>query len=269
MSGTSTLPSFNETMPAPSGQVATNVYLSSPPNAFDGTSDHWTKDDGYAGVIHGCTGECTAKLIAPAVAVKTCVTRSSPRDYNTPLPAQDEVGVDTSAVPWETNAFIVATMLVVDGPQEQINTLIGYSTTEDCVGNFTYTVCTLESAVGEYEVSVRGDTTYIESAESPKILAIADAPVINETYHDGLHWSTLGGVADQMILSWEAFQTLINVNGTMTAIRNGPADAEAFITPSATGGACPDFLNATNAYMASLNKLMVPVESLLHRIATH
>lgn len=88
-----------------------------------------------------------AKLRAPALAVTSCETHVMDVNYTAP---QDLNGVFLNkAPPLDRVAFLIATTLVIEGGYEKINLITGYSNTRDCLGSFNYTICTLQSAVGE------------------------------------------------------------------------------------------------------------------------
>lgn len=88
-----------------------------------------------------------AKLRAPALAVTSCESHVIDVNY-TVTQDLNEIFLNAGP-PLNTVAFLIATALVVDGENEKINLITGYSTTKDCVGSFNYTICTLQSAVGE------------------------------------------------------------------------------------------------------------------------
>ena len=89
-----------------------------------------------------------AKLRAPALAVTSCDTHVI--DVNFTQPEKLKNVFLNSAPPLDKVAFVIATALDVESGKEKINLFTGYSTTQDCIGSLNYTVCTLESAVGEY-----------------------------------------------------------------------------------------------------------------------
>ncbi len=74
-----------------------------------------------------------------------------------------------TAPPLDQNAFMTSTSLVL-GERESLNVITGYATVDDCVGSFNYTVCELQSAVGQYEVAVSGNDTTLLAAEDPRII---------------------------------------------------------------------------------------------------
>lgn len=269
---------FNNTMPGPDGPVSTAIYPCGPWYGFNELITRWREGNGALPlVIQGCpdAAECMVKLIAPAVVAKKCVTHSSPRNYTVPWPTHDKWSEDPAARPFDTEAFVIANALVVDGPQEQINTVMGYSTTEDCVGTFNYTFCTLESAVGEYDVMVHRDAFYLNTPVNPKILAVAEAPVSHDTFVSSDtfgrrgHQSTLGGVVSVMTVSWEAFASITDIHNSMNSDAIGVEASKLVIVGGPAGDTCNNYEDPFGPYMASLNSLMVPIGSVSHGAKTY
>lgn len=227
-------------------------------------------------VVEGCPEglECTAKLVGPALAPTSCVSRAQTYDFMTPWPAKDEAKFNRG-VPFQLLLFLTATELVVDGSNEKINSITGSSefVGDSCNATFTYNICTLESAIGEYDVSIIGNTTTILSASAPNILAIAkNAPVTRVQNLPGFpqHKSTLGGVVAFHHQRWDAFTYLMNADGQgdYDTFIGGSNTPSSFALPSghhANGpeGGCTGFSDPRDDYMASINKLMVRLSSAL------
>ena len=96
-------------------------------------------------------------------------------------------------------------MAITDG-EEWINLVTGFGTFGDCICVLNYTICTLESAVGEYEVRLDGDRLTVANPEVPTILALANNTAPNYTWvqeQDG-RTSTLSGIATLAINTWNS-----------------------------------------------------------------
>lgn len=144
---------FNKTIPTVNGHTSN---LIAPLGLLQGrASVEFFRNQSIPGVVHGCpTGHtCKAKIRAPAFATTACVSHVIPVDYWAPL--KDLMNIEHwtgYAPPMSTLSFMVDISMIL-GEDESINLITGYGTNHNCSGVFNYTICTLKSAIGEYEVS--------------------------------------------------------------------------------------------------------------------
>lgn len=152
---------------------------------------------------------------------------------------------------------MVGTGLDVNGT-ESINAVTGHAVTEDCVGTLEYTLCSLHSAVGEYDVTITGNSTVIDSAHNPKILALANNTLVDKTTHTtGLpsHQSTLGGLVTLAYGHWDTMVAYFSIDGKVTAGAWLTSSFRLYMEHSESE--CPSYSNPQKDYMVSMNKLMV------------
>ena len=118
------------------------------------------------------------------------------------------------APPAGHESFIIATTLDTSGKTEKINALTAYTPTSDCADGIEYTVCSLESAVGEYNITIENDRLSLDSAAYPRIIDIANNTAVNRTPgSDGFRLSTLAGVAAGARVLWDSNVYASRVNG--------------------------------------------------------
>lgn len=124
---------FNATMPAPHGRVSNQVYNTILQDMQTKLTKAWFFQKApLTGVFQGCSGQCTAKLIAPALAATSCSSRQLQINRNEPLPADLS---DTIVPVLRDDAFVISVDLVVDGAQEKINLVTAYADNlENCRG---------------------------------------------------------------------------------------------------------------------------------------
>lgn len=152
-------PSFNETIPTVNGSASNLIQTLSVLN--DKASVEWFQTKSIVDVVHGCpeTNTCQTSVVAPALAATSCTSHQIPVDYwrhLDPDTLRNAYEYTKIAPPLDTTAFIVDIALLVDVDEiERINMISGYSVTHNGTGTFNYTVCTLDAAIGEYNVSGR------------------------------------------------------------------------------------------------------------------
>lgn len=210
---------FNDTVPTANGGAVPNNIESM---AFIPLATNLTKVWLYDSkplqdVVRGCPDKCKAKLVAPAVAVTSCSSHQVEFDVNSTenpwLRGNARDGTMT-APPLYQEMFFISTTLVVED-YEKINLVTGYTPMVDCKGTLNYTICTLESAVGEYDVSLDKDAATLdeESISNPRILALSKNVVVdNQIDSLGLHGSTLAGIVNLQWLKWDGFYAGLTVS---------------------------------------------------------
>lgn len=66
----------------------------------------------------------------------------------------------------------------------------------DCTGVLHTTICSLESAIGEYSVEIFDNKIEMHNLRMPTILAVSKNTQVNHTaFQGGLQPSTLGGIS--------------------------------------------------------------------------
>ena len=114
--------------------------------------------------------------------MKTACTRHEiPVDYNQAGSSRRPDGI---APPIDQDAFLIVTSLVTVGETEKINLITGNSVSEDCVGSLQLQACTLEAAIGEYEVSIVDKKTTPVNPSNPTIIALANNTKVS---HDSIN----------------------------------------------------------------------------------
>lgn len=142
------------------------------------------------------------------------------------------------------------------GEREKINVITGYSTSKDCTGVLNLTVCSLESAIGEYDVTIADDVTTLDSPANPRIVALSNNALTDHSINEnGYHPSTLGGIVAQAYMRWEGNAKYVNISGTIQTITlNG---SPSLFMEAQQPTLCRDFRDPLEEYMASINTLMV------------
>lgn len=82
--------------------------------------------------------------------------------------------------------------------RERLNLVTGFATMDEaCAGTLNLTTCTLDSAVGPYNVSISQDTVTLETPVQPTIVGKANNTIV-ELSETGswVHQSTLMGLSD-------------------------------------------------------------------------
>lgn len=95
-------------------------------------------------------------------------------------------------------AFMISARLTQD-ESEVIRLVTGYSTSESCSGDFRYTVSTLKSAIGEYDMTIENNNAGITNsvaAAHPRIVSIANNTVASSSLAQEVSNTTLAGIVD-------------------------------------------------------------------------
>lgn len=251
--------SFNETIPTINGTASNMIYPQPGIELSSRLTRQYTADAALIGVIRGCHGTCKAKLIAPALAA-TCDARQIPVNYTILYSNDDFVKMMNGqfAPPLEHEAFVISTNLVED-VTETLNLVTGSSMSKDCVGVFSYKVCTLASAVGEYDVTVNGNKATLDDPGHPRILALANnTPAAQHiTPGVGAHRSTLSTLAWVSWFQWFSTLSMFNLEQHYQDIQTGHGVDEGYrINVDAM---CPSYLDPYEDVITALNKMMVYV----------
>lgn len=251
---------FNRTIPGPSHPVSNYIFATGRDNFAHAVIAPWLEGYPLTNVVNGCRKTCKAKIHAPALFATKCTTDVLSVDY------QNQVDLKAVlryvAPPLENNAFTVAVILDVSGEQEKLNMFTGYATLDDeCKGTYNYTTCTLESGIGEYDVTVEDEKATLDTPVMPRFVALAQNAAVNHTFFsDESEYgqpSTLAKVAEESIYQWNMAILYYGMGspaggGTMT-FGSGPY-YEAFQLPSKS--ACKSWRDPREEALESLNKLV-------------
>ncbi len=243
---------FNETQPSSSGSVSNAIQPSMDEGPFTNTVNDWMEQRPMSGFIKGCPGQCRATVTAPALSVESCTTRSEALTYKGPWIPSRGTGVIYGAPFSQTGLLISGGILL--GDYEKINLVTGYSAVSDCEGNFTYTACTLVSAIGEYDV-ILDNEEYVHISGPPKIRQISNNTAITDRSPTGFHYSTLGGIVLAMYEKWYTSCYLYDVIDGGVDMQDSGVACQEFTAP-VHKGVCPSYLDPHKDVLNDLNELM-------------
>ena len=204
---------FGSTMPGSKGTVPNNILSGvSIDVQIDLTKAWFYEEAPLEGVVRGCPDKCTAKLTAPALSVSSCKSHQIPVDFN--VPWNNSVSSNYRPTLGQQDFFISNVLML--GENESINLVTGNAWTKDCKGVLNYTACTLESAIGEYDISIEHDLATLdnESVARPNILGLSKNVRVNYTTDPQfkMHVSTLGGISDLHWYKWDSSNILYKVS---------------------------------------------------------
>ena len=249
--------SFNASIPSINGTISNYNSASADTELARYLSREYVTDAPLTNVIRGCLGSCTAKLKAPALSA-VCETHHIPVNYTAayPLADYDKVWNQQSAPPLNQQAFMISISLD-ERTVETLNLVTGWSETNECVGNFTYTVCTLASAIGEYDVSINGNKATLINPSQPRIIAVANNTKADHSWDrfSAAYSSTLAAQAELFFTQFESFMALFTVQGSMQHVLIGSGISAAYQTTA--DSTCPSFSDPHERVVAALNQMMV------------
>ena len=246
---------FNGTMPGSNGTVPNNIYAEVIPNIEADLPPIFFSNAPLTKVVSGCDGTCKARIRAPALAATSCVSTQLPVNYSQAV-VSNVYKFGVIAQPLDEEAFFVASSLVLD-EREKMNLLTGYSTTRDCAGTLYYTACTLESAIGEYDISITGENAILDSPGTPTIIALANNTRVNRTLDSEIpaYHSTLGGITALHMDTWESMMAYYMRDGEAVGTSYNENIYDQYILDPMSK--CASFRDPFEDTMASLNKAMV------------
>jgi hypothetical protein len=258
-------PAFNYTMPTAEGSVSNNIIGYSRTDITSLWSKPWFEDVTVPGIIHGCPGVCNATVKAPALAQTVCTRHDIPVNYTTPVNLSTMFS-SSVAPPLDRNSFLISGGLLL-GDHERLNLITAFAETEACVGELEMTVCTLEPAIGEYDVEVdHGKVTLLDA--SPRIIALANNTKVDRTWDDaGSYYpSTLGGVSALTYIRYESAVSWFVIDGEVEGQEYGAGAPEIYALADATKKkACSSYGNPRSHILKSLNKLMFNIGAVAAR----
>ena len=249
--------SFNETIPTINGTAPNDIWPVAHKNLSAQVITQYYNEAPIVGAIRGCPGTCRARLNAPALSA-TCVTHQVPVNYTQPTSQKEmsNIVAQISAPPLDRKAFLVTSSLL-EGVNEPVDLVTGWSSTENCVGVFNYRVCTLYSAIGQYDVSISGNKMTFDNAARPSIIALANntqADHSSPLKYPG-SGSTFAIVADFMYFLWESYIAFYTEAGTIQTVELKDDVADRYTVN--TTGECWSYSDPYEDIMADLNKIMV------------
>ncbi|KAK3050521.1 hypothetical protein LTR09_008160 [Extremus antarcticus] len=251
---------FNKSVPSVDGNEVSNEVWSSSDDQFDmHVGRLYYADVPIPSIIAGCNDQCTATIRAPALALTGCTPYELPVNYNNAmgfLQGQDS----TAAGPLAQNLFLIVTTLVPEtDEQEWINLVTGHSTTENCEGTLRYTACSLRPAIGEYNVSIVGNSTTIGNPGSPTIITLANNSRTNETFDPttSSHRSTLGGIVSAHFDKGTSFLSAYKTGPNIAYSTYGGQATVQYEIEQADPNPCLSFRDPSQDMIAPLNKAMV------------
>lgn len=252
-------PAWNSTIPTGNGTAPNDIMsMEGQSHAATQLSKLYNSDAALDGVVRGCNSRCTAKLRAPALAATSCKTHVLPVNYHHAPYSNATSALIFAAPSLDQEAFLISIGLQVD-QRESIYVVTGLADTENCIGTFTYQSCTLEPAIGEYDILVRGTTAYLQNAGHPVIVEMANNTAVNHTFDPSIfgHPSTLAEIA---LLASDKYESYVAMYRSPTP---GNPVTGGFVGTGSTpythngGSTCPSFSDPRSDVLQDLNKLMV------------
>lgn len=129
----------------------------------------------------------------------------------------------------------------------------------DCNGDLEVEICSLVSAIGEYNITIEDDKMTVDSAAHPRIIGIANNTAVSQKVAapGGLYLSTLAGIVDASYLIWNSYVFTAVQNGSINVQGAGNHKNLLFEHGVYNETTCPAWVDPREEYIASLNKLMV------------
>jgi hypothetical protein len=248
---------FNESIPTSDGGLAdNNMYFAVNTEYARRLPKVYYSNDPFTGVISGCEQTCSATIRAPALSIASCTSEIIAVNYSIGIGMAQTSNLGSVAPPLTSEGFFVANNLLLD-EYERLSIQIGYSSIEDCVGTLNFTVCTLESALGEYNITIENDKIALDNPANPRIVKVANNTRVNRTpgAAEGGFPSTLAGVATLQSEVWDSQVSYYVSRGEPIRVDlNRPILSQYERTTEAT---CASFSDPFWDAIANLNKIMV------------
>lgn len=223
---------FNNTVPTANGTTPNNIfaYFNTDVNSAV-YNKAWFQDEMVPGIVSGCDGVCEVTIKAPAFAQTTCTTRDIPVDYAAP---GSIAGLQSYLIapPLSQYGFIVTGGLLL-GDHERMNLITGYSDVINCAGAFHMDVCTLEPAIGEYDIVVDHGKVIVGD-KPPRIVDLANNTAVIHEWDDskGLYPSTIAGITSYFFIKNSASVKWYLYEGTVAGMENGNGSPEGYSIPN-------------------------------------
>lgn len=141
---------FNDTVLTNNGSMLQNFETDANASLQSVLGD-WVGDAPLTDVVRGCPNSsvCETKLRAPTLWPTVCTNHFLSTDYTSNLESVNKLLSNNYAGPLNHDAFMVEMTLMLD-EREALNLITGFFDSPTCNGALNYTICTLESAIGEY-----------------------------------------------------------------------------------------------------------------------
>jgi hypothetical protein len=249
---------YNDTVPmGPNRNVSNHLFpIAMANDVFGNFSAAVISDAPLSAVVHGCPKgkTCRTTIQAPAIFCSESYVNDITKNY-TALPG--DLPSSFSAVPSpEHRTFMVSIGLVLD-QNEKLYVSTGYYEGTNGEGTFHEKMCVAESAIGEYQVSVRDGVTFLDDAANPRLLAISNNTAVSHQHTvDGVGCPSLfSGIAVVAFNKWNSIVSLyhskeagwdMNVIGQAPLLYIRDYDVH-----------CPSYRDPTPDVIESLNTMMV------------
>ena len=248
---------FGPTIPTVNGTIANSIqfeYIS-----FGDLDPLYFANDAIGGVVEGCPFHvfCQAYLRAPALTAPSCISHAIPVNYKKPV--NDSTGSNTlrgDMVGFSSTAFLIDISLLLDG-MEQVNLITGYSDTQDCIGTFNYTICSLSSAIGEYNVLIHENKVKFQP-KPPRIIALANNTGVSYDWQEKYqgHPSTLAGIVANAYSQWVTSVMWIQLKNDIYEGGYNQKISMPFTNLATSREECPSFEDPQASVLQDLNRLM-------------
>ena len=114
------------------------------------------------------------------------------------------------------NFVVTMELSIKDEEHESIDLVSGFASDEDCKGTLHWSVCPLQSAIGEYDELIENNAVSLISL-APRIVAVANNTAVSHEYFPMKRGcpSTLASVLYLGYVKWNAIAAYYNMNGTI------------------------------------------------------
>jgi hypothetical protein len=250
---------FNDTVPIGGGRTAPNDIF--PLEAQTDVQSQFTSllraNSPLHGVVTGCPGTCKAKMRGPALAQEVCTTEGFPMNYTQNVFVSGSKS-NTVAPPFEQQLFLVSTGLVLD-EDEKMWLVTGHYDGEECVGTLHRTACTMVSAVGEYDITIRANVATVDNPGNPTIVSMANNTATDhgsgEGGFPGAHPSLFAGIVQQAFKEWECVTSIDYTKSLGWQTYTVGVDTIAYRTGDNQN--CSSYVDPRADVLATLNKMML------------
>lgn len=140
---------FNDTVPTNNGSMLQN-FETDANSSLQSVLGDWLAGAPLTDVVRGCPNNsvCETKLRAPTLWPTICTNHYLSIDYESNIESINKLLANDYAGPLNHEAFMVQTTLMLD-EREALSLITGFFVSPSCNGALNYTICTLESAIGE------------------------------------------------------------------------------------------------------------------------
>lgn len=201
------------------------------------------------------------KLHAPAFFPTACTTNVIPLELKTPISPRImwKIGHQDLAAPLNQQVYLVSINLLHHGEQEVINLVTGFGTTDHCEGTLNYTVCTLRSGIGLYDLEIRDGDILLDDLKPPTLVALANNTAVShaEEPEGRGHRSTLIDFVEFAFFRWDAsiyyWREKVGQTYKQIQMQTGGIGSDQYEVHST--GECVSYLDPREDVLQSLNRL--------------